>query len=71
MYLGINIPILDSQSSLFINIFNCLSGLKLKMIINNSSYVNPSKDKSYNRDYLKKKKSNEAFYVKAKLNAQM
>lgn len=41
------------------------------MIINNSSYVNPSKDKSYNRDYLKKKKSHEAFYVKAKLNAQM
>lgn len=55
----------------FINIFNCLSDLKLRMIINNSCYVNPSKDKSYNRDYLKKKKSNETFYVKAKLNAQM
>ena len=41
------------------------------MIINNSSYANSSKDKGYNRDYLKKKKSHEAFYVKAKLNSQM
>jgi hypothetical protein len=40
------------------------------MIIN-SSYGTGTKDKNCNREYLKKKKSHEAFYIKAKTNSQL
>jgi hypothetical protein len=41
------------------------------MIINSSGYGGSSKERNSNRDYLKKKKSQEAFYIKAKLNSQL
>jgi hypothetical protein len=41
------------------------------MIISAGSYASSLKEKGYNRDYLKKKKSQEAFYVKAKLSSQL
>jgi hypothetical protein len=41
------------------------------MIINNPGYGGSLKERHPNRDYLKKKKSQEAFYIKAKLNSQL
>lgn len=41
------------------------------MIINNPGYGGSLKERHPNRDYLKKKKSQEAFYIKAKLNSQI
>lgn len=41
------------------------------MIINNPGYSGSLKERHPNRDYLKKKKSQEAFYIKAKLNSQL
>jgi hypothetical protein len=41
------------------------------MIINSPGYASSLKERLPNRDYLKKKKSQEAFYIKAKLNSQL
>lgn len=41
------------------------------MLINNPGYSTSLKERLPNRDYLKKKKSQEAFYIKAKINSQL
>lgn len=41
------------------------------MLTNNSNYLSGNRDKLGTRDYLKKKKSQQAFLMKAKLNSQL